>query len=164
MTRRPTPPAAVGEVLNRVLQRLDPEQELRAYRVWTIWAQEVGPTIARRAQPTQVRNGVLVVTVATHAWMQELQFMKDTLRERLNARLGAPVLRDIFFVAGRVEAPAPAEPPTEGEPEPAPPLAALPALDDPALASAFARIMGAHARRTRAATARPPNTRPRRRR
>ena len=131
-----------------MLQRLDPEQELGAYRVWDIWTQEVGAAIASRAQPSQVRNGVLVVTVATHAWLQELQFMKDALRERLNERLGAPIIRDIFLVAGHVDPPTAVEEPPAAAPEPAPPLVPLPALDDPALAATFARIMGAHARRT----------------
>lgn len=164
MSRRTLPPATVGDVLQAVLQRLDPEQELRAYRVWDVWAQVVGPTVARRAQPSRVRNGVLVVTVATHAWMQELQFMKETLRERLNARLGVPAIRDIFFVAGHVDVPAEAEPPPTPPPgAPAPPVP-LPDLDDPALAATFARIMNAHARRTRAATSGKGATRPRRRR
>jgi len=164
MTRRPTPPAVVGEVLETLLQRLDPEQELRAYRVWSIWAQEVGATIARRAQPSHVRNGVLVVTVATHAWLQELQFMKDTLRERLNTRLGAPVIRDILLVAGKVEVPAEAAPAPEEPPEPPPVVPALPALDDPALTSVFTRIVVAQARRARAAGAPPASAKPRRRR
>ena len=94
---------AVGDVLRDVLLRVDPEQQLRAYSLWSFWNVEVGSGIARRAQPARFRNGILFVTVATHSWMQELQFLKDTIRDRLNVRLGANLVRDIFFVSGSVD-------------------------------------------------------------
>ncbi len=143
--RRPSP---VADVLSDVLQRVDPEQQMRAYRIWSFWNDEVGTTIARRAQPARVRNGILFVTVATHSWMQELQFMKDTIRERLNARLGAPLIRDIFFVSGSVDAEESSDAPAAADATaPAPrPLPSLPALTDPALAAAFARLLEARAR------------------
>jgi predicted nucleic acid-binding Zn ribbon protein len=108
--RTPRHPTAVGTVLDAVLQRIDPEHRLPGYRLWTFWNEEVGEAIARRAQPTRLRNGILFVTVATHSWMQELRLMKESLRERLNTRLGAPLVEDIFFVAGDLE-PPPSEPP-----------------------------------------------------
>jgi len=140
-------PSAVGDVLSRVLQRVDPDQQLRAYRIWTFWNDEVGELIARRAQPARFRGGVLFVTVATHSWMQELRFMKDDLRDRLNARLGADLVHDIFFISGSVEnEPEVARLPA-AESIPAEPLIALPPIADPALAEAFTRVMRARAKR-----------------
>jgi hypothetical protein len=142
----------VGDVLRDVLQRVDPEQQLHAYRIWSFWSDEVGSGIARRAQPARFRNGVLFVTVATHSWIQELQFMRDQIRDRLNLRLGANLVRDIFFVSGSVDVEAPI-----GEPPAPPPIAAatvapatavaMPSLADPELAAAFGRVVAAHARR-----------------
>ena len=163
---------AVGDVLGDVLKRVDPEQQLRAYRIWSFWNDEVGDGIARRAQPTHFRNGILFVTVATHSWMQELQFMKDHIRERLNARLEAPLVRDIFFVSGTLDADARGPEPHAGAsasaaaaPAPAarPDAAALPALADPALAAVFARVVAARAKRLAPAPSPPsPRRRPRR--
>ncbi len=137
----------IGDVLRDVLQRVDPEQHLRAYDIWSFWNDEVGPAIARRAQPARFRNGILFVTVATHSWMQELQFMKDQIRDRLNLRLGATVVRDIFFVSGNVDAAA-AEPPSTPAATVAPVAAVVvPALADPELAAAFGRVLAARARR-----------------
>ena len=99
----------VVDVLGDVLKRVDPEQQMRTYSIWNFWADEVGELIARRAQPSRFRNGILFVTVATQSWMQELQFMKEKIRERLNARLGAELVRDIFFVSGSITAPTPVE-------------------------------------------------------
>lgn len=153
--KAPSPrPAAVADVLGDVLKRIDPEQQLRAYGIWTFWNDEVGATIARRAQPTRFRNGILFVTVATHSWLQELQFMKATIRDRLNARLGTPLVRDLLFVSGRVDGePAAVSPPSPDSPSAAVtvpdagPCAVLPASANAELAAAFQRIVAARAKR-----------------
>jgi predicted nucleic acid-binding Zn ribbon protein len=145
-------PSTIGDVLAKVLQRVDPEHQLPAYRIWTFWNDEVGAAIARRAQPTRFRNGILFVTVATHSWMQELQFMKEQIRERLNARLGAALVRDIFFISGSIDAdtaPAESSPPDAAEDitPTGSALVSLPPIADAALAAAFARVVDARAKR-----------------
>ena len=138
----PKPTRAAGP-LQRLLQRIDPDQRLRVYRLWTFWDREVGEAIAARAQPASYRAGVLAVRVSSAAWMQELQFLKETLRERLNTRLGAVLIDDIYFVSGATAAPRRATTTPAIGPAPAP----LPRLRDPDLAAAFTRIVQAHARR-----------------
>lgn len=140
-------PSRVGSILSDVLKRVDPEQQLRAYGIWAFWNDEVGDAIARRAQPAGFRNGILFVTVATHSWMQELQFMKDGIRDRLNTRLGAELVRDIFFVSGNVDVE------TDKTKDAVPQssahqaaLVALPAIADAKLAAIFTRIVDARAR------------------
>lgn len=88
----------LGDVLKAALARLPAGSELTNYPIWSDWATVVGPTIARHAHPQRLRRGVLVVAVDGPDWMHELHFMKAQLRERLNARLGRPVIRDLFFV------------------------------------------------------------------
>jgi hypothetical protein len=131
-----------------VLKRVDPEQQLRAYGIWSFWNDELGAGIARRAQPAGFRNGILFVTVATHSWMQELQFMKPRIRERLNARLGAELVRDIFFVSGSVDVEPEVAADAAVAPEPGGrSQLALPPIADTALAEAFTRVVEARARR-----------------
>lgn len=135
----------VVDVLSDVLKRVDPEQQMRVYSIWNFWADEVGELIARRAQPSGFRNGILFVTVATQSWMQELQFMKEKIRERLNTRLGAELVRDIFFASGTIKATPQDEPhetPVSGRA-----LVALPPIADPTLAAAFTRVVEARAQR-----------------
>ena len=131
-------------MLDRLLRRIDPDERLRAFRVWTFWADEVGATIAGHAHPVALRAGVLTVSVDSATWMQELQFLKETLRGRLNARLGHALIDDIYFVSGAVT-----RPPRRATREPTmgPPPAPLPPLRDPELAAAFTRIVQARARR-----------------
>jgi predicted nucleic acid-binding Zn ribbon protein len=88
----------LGDVLRSALARLPVARELADHAVWAHWDVVVGPTIARHARPERLRRGVLVVAVDGAEWMQELQFLKHEVRERLNARLERPVVRDIFLV------------------------------------------------------------------
>ncbi|HUI26139.1 MAG TPA: DUF721 domain-containing protein [Candidatus Kryptonia bacterium] len=155
MSDRSARPDLLAGVLPTVLQRVDPDRQLRAYALWNFWSEEVGDAIAQRAQPVRVRNGILFVTVASHTWMQELQFMKETIRERLNARLGEtdpPLIRDIYFVSGTIPAPAPAavsaaQPDASMRDEA--PTVLLPSAGDAQLDAAFARILRARARRAK---------------
>ncbi len=148
--RRRSRPQGIGDALRHVLQRIDPDRRLPAYRVWTFWAEEVGATMAAHAEPAAFRDGVLSVRVDGAAWMQELQFMKETLRERLNARLGAALIRDVYFVSGRLERArrAPAAPP-DPPAEPLEPPCALPPISNPELAAVVARLADAARRRGR---------------
>ena len=147
MARPKTTPGRVADALRQVVQRIDPDRRLAAYRVWTFWTDEVGPAVAARAEPAAFRDGILSVRVSGAAWMQELQFMKEELRERLNHRLGAPMIRDIYFVSGPAPRPVRATAPAKQSAAPTEDPIALPEVSDPALAAVLARL--AEAARTR---------------
>jgi predicted nucleic acid-binding Zn ribbon protein len=91
-------PTRLGDVLRAALARLPAGAELGHYPIWVEWSTLVGPAIARHARPRRLRRGVLVVDVDGPEWMHELHFMKRELRERLNARLGRAVVRELYFV------------------------------------------------------------------
>jgi predicted nucleic acid-binding Zn ribbon protein len=91
-------PSRLGDVLRAALARLPLAREIADHAVWTHWEAVVGPTLARHARPHRLRRGVLLVAADGSEWVQELQFLKHELRDRLNARLGRPVVRDVFVV------------------------------------------------------------------
>jgi predicted nucleic acid-binding Zn ribbon protein len=122
----------LGAVLDKSLKRLDPSGRLGEYGVWPIWNAIVGDTIARNAQPEKIRQGTLFVKVSSSVWMQQLQYMKDTIAEKLNQELGKEVVKNIFFVVGAVEAKTAGEQPAA---EGAAPIAPQPRLDDETLSS-----------------------------
>jgi predicted nucleic acid-binding Zn ribbon protein len=144
-------PSRADDTMRRLLRRIDPQGRLEVYRVWTFWAEEVGEAIATRAEPAAYRAGVLTIRVSSAAWMQELQFLKESLRSKLNARLGAEQIQDIAFVSGAVGQGRQ----SERRPRVAAPMQAAPAsraLDelprrDPELAAVFERLIRAQQRR-----------------
>jgi len=143
----------LGEVLDKSLKRLELAPRLDEYGVWPVWNDVVGNPVARNAQPEKIRNGTLFVKVTSPVWMQQLQFMKELITEKLNQRLGTPVVKNIFFVVGRVEADAAeaeSQPTAQSAPEPREPEIDeefLKSLTDPEIRQAFKRLLRSHARR-----------------
>lgn len=149
--RRRSEPRPLAGLVDTVLERLDRGGRMRAYRIWGFWAEEVGEAVARRAVPARFAHGVLTVRVASPAWMQELRYLKEDLRRRLNARLGAELVEDIAFEPGSDPASVVRREPraTQAPPQGGAARVDIPPLADPRLAEVFARIARAHARRLR---------------
>lgn len=90
----------VSTAVKGALRRLNLDTKMRGYAVWGVWDQAVGETVAQQAQPAFVRGGILFVKCSSSAWMQQLQFMKVTIRDELNRLLGREVIKDIRFQIG----------------------------------------------------------------
>ena len=103
MERRGTQIDKLGQILDKSLKRLDPSGRLDEYGVWPIWNDAVGPTIARNAQPEKIRHGTLFIKVSSPVWMQQLQYMKEAITEKLNQSLGREVVKNLFFVVGKLD-------------------------------------------------------------
>src|SRR3989441_9835015 len=138
---------SAAEVLGALLPHLPIAGRVQEYRVWEVWEEAVGEAVARKARPRKIRNGRLVVIASNSAYLQELQFYKAQIKDAVNQRLGAAVVKDIFFALGRVRdtASRPAAPPHR----PLPPFSELtvPALGRPDLETAFAALLAARRRR-----------------
>jgi predicted nucleic acid-binding Zn ribbon protein len=70
-------------------------------RIWNVWDEVVGPAIARNAQPLRIKDRHLKVRVLDPIWYQELQFMEENIREKLNEKLGRKAVDKIEFGVGR---------------------------------------------------------------
>ena len=69
-------------------------------RIWEVWDDAVGPGIARHARPSWIRKGRLRVEVSDPIWLQELEFVGETIMEKLNERLGGNRVKKIEFRLG----------------------------------------------------------------
>lgn len=152
MAKKSLPIETLGSVLEQSLKRLDLAARLDEYSVWPIWNDVVGTVIARNAQPEKIRNGTLFVKVSSPVWMQQLQFMKDMIAGKLNHRLKSEVVKNIFFMVGRidgaVESPELTEQP-EGNSVAEVQLndGFLESIADPEIRAAFKRLLRSHSRR-----------------
>jgi Dna[CI] antecedent, DciA len=134
-------------VLTTMLSGLVPPQRWNEYRVWEVWEAVVGEALARKACPSSIHNGTLFVMVSHPVLIQQMQFTKATLRDRLNQQLGGQVVRDIRFVIGRVSERALRQGPPAQRPLPAYTEMTLPPLGRPDLEAAFQRLIEARRKR-----------------
>ena len=69
-------------------------------RIWKDWEGVVGAAIARNARPSWIKNGRLRVNVSDPIWLQELEFVGETIKEKLNGKLGRNAVKKIDFRLG----------------------------------------------------------------
>ena len=92
--------APIGELVGRLLgkYRADADQELT--RVWDIWEDAVGETIAEKTRPAAFKGKILIVYVAGSTWMHQPQFLKKDIIEKVNNALGKELVEEIKFRIG----------------------------------------------------------------
>lgn len=83
---------AAGRAIASVLRLHGITDAVRAERLVTEWTDLVGAKIASRTRPHGVYDHVLVIEVATSAWMHELNLLKPRLLDGLVTRIGDPPL------------------------------------------------------------------------
>ena len=105
-------PQPIHSILDKALKTLEIDVPLKTYSIIGAWNEIVGESVAGHSQPRSIRNQILFVDVAHPTWMQQLQFLKSTLLDRVNAFLGEPLIEDIRFKVGKVSPTQPAPPKT----------------------------------------------------
>jgi len=91
-----------GDVLAGIIEGLNLGPRLVGWKAVDAWEDVVGAEEAGRARAVRFDGGRLVVEVDNSARMARLGFEKPKLLEKLNARAGEGVVRELTFVmAGR---------------------------------------------------------------
>ncbi len=65
--------------------------------IWKEWEKVVGATIAKNARPFWIKNGKLRVKVKDPIWLQELGFVEESIKKKLNKKLGREAIEKIEF-------------------------------------------------------------------
>ncbi len=98
MTRRErTAARKVGTVIDKVLARLGVAEVVDRHRVFGEWRERVGAEIARSARPQRLDGDVLIVGVASPAWMSELSLRRIEILKSLNAGRTRGKIRKVIF-------------------------------------------------------------------
>ncbi len=93
-------PVSLGRVLHPYLHRSGLVPKIRENRLIGAWEQIVGQGVAEATEPARLQNRTLQVKVANSVWMQQLQFHKKLIIQKVNQFLGGPFLQDLRFVLG----------------------------------------------------------------
>jgi hypothetical protein len=96
-------PVSVARLLATIFTGTPAEHRLKEGAIWEVWGSAVGDQIASRARPCAIRNGVLTVIVSSAPWMQQLNFLKIQLMEKLNSAIGEELVKEIYFKAGSLK-------------------------------------------------------------
>jgi hypothetical protein len=95
-------PQRLHSILEDTLKALEIDVPLKTYSILGAWSEIVGESVAEHSQPRSIRNRILFLDVSHSTWMQQLQFLKPTLLEKVNNFLGEPLIQDIRFKLGKI--------------------------------------------------------------
>ncbi len=74
--------------------------KLEENAVLKLWPKAVGEQISVQTQPDGLRGGTLFVKATSSVWVQQLHFMKDDIRQKLNELAGKEAIKEIRFTIG----------------------------------------------------------------
>jgi hypothetical protein len=105
-------PQSIRLILEKTVKTLEIDVPLKTYSILGAWKEIVGESVAGHSQPHSIRNRILFIDVTHPTWMQQLQFLKPTLLEKVNTFLGESLIQDIRFKLGKISQTIPAPPNT----------------------------------------------------
>jgi len=90
----------IGELVGRLLGKYRQEADQGLMRIWDLWEDTVGRTIADNTRPAAFKGKILIVYVSSSTWMQQLQFLKKDMISKINNALGDDLVEEIKFRIG----------------------------------------------------------------
>jgi len=95
--RRASGPVSISRALDNFSRTMGIDRPLAEYGILTGWAELVGEQIAKVSAAQRIENGVLIVAVSSAPWRAELTMRRNEIKEKINARAGKNIVRDIRF-------------------------------------------------------------------
>jgi len=86
----------ITDLMRLFLSRSKLSDDYWAKRIRHAWLEEYGPQWEYKIVDLRFKKGTLYLTLHSAALKSELQLQKSRIIERLNARLGSPLVRQIY--------------------------------------------------------------------
>lgn len=88
---------SIGDAVKEFLQSQGFTEKIEQADVVRMWPEIAGDKIASMTEAKRISKGLLTVKVADSAWRNELVYMRETLRKKINSRIGKELVKDIKF-------------------------------------------------------------------
>lgn len=62
------------------------------------WGEAVGETIAKVTQPVSIKDGVMRVKVLNPSWKNELFYLREEIKEKINNMMSGEIVKEIRFL------------------------------------------------------------------
>ncbi len=92
----------ISPLLKAMSKNLGLEKGMDLFRLKEGWPDIVGHTIASHTSPQAIRYHVMTLHVDGAAWLHELSFLKEEIRQKINRQLGKNVVRSLRLKIGPV--------------------------------------------------------------
>lgn len=90
-------PQKLGNVLDRLIDRLGLRDKIRETEAVEAWADLAGPQVNQVTESAWLKGDRLFVKISSSAWRHELHVSRREWLEKLNERLDEPFVEEIVF-------------------------------------------------------------------
>jgi predicted nucleic acid-binding Zn ribbon protein len=88
---------SLSEAINDYLREMNLGDKLKEVSVINSWEEIVGRAISTRTSGIYIKDKVLYVHLKSSIARNELFMLRDALKERINSKMGAEVIKDIVL-------------------------------------------------------------------
>jgi predicted nucleic acid-binding Zn ribbon protein len=88
---------SLRQVLESVLKERKLTSDIDAYKVFPIWDEIAGATMAGHCRPSRLRDDVLYIEVDDPVWLSQLRYMKQDILQKIDTRIKPGVFKDLKF-------------------------------------------------------------------
>lgn len=89
------------QIVSNVLKDLKMDSRRAEIEIVKVWNSLIDPNIVAHAQPANLRNGTLFVTVDSSAWLSEIvRYRRKEILDRLQHSFGKNYIQKISFRVG----------------------------------------------------------------
>jgi len=96
---------SIGEILLPALKKRGLAAKPEESALFKLWPKAVGEQIAAQTKPAAWREGTLFVKTTSSVWVQQLHFMKEDIRQKINDLSAKQTVKEIIFTVGYNPAP-----------------------------------------------------------
>ncbi len=91
-------PALLGPLVQEQILKFGLGKRMKEAQAVLIYKDVVGSQIAAVSEAFDVRGGKLFVKVHSPTWKEELLFTRHLIAEKINAKLGADIIKQVYLV------------------------------------------------------------------
>jgi len=95
-------PVHIKSVISDLLKKHSYAKKSSLFKIAEIWETAVGEGLAHNTSPWKMKGKTLEVHVPGSSWLQQLNYLKADMIQKINAYLGEECLDDIRFSIGRL--------------------------------------------------------------
>lgn len=96
-------PQPISAILRPLLKKFGLEAQMQTYMLIDRWEEVVGYQIASHTLPYQLKFKKLYLYVDSPAWINQLNFLKEELKNKINREMGEAWVQEIIMRIGSVE-------------------------------------------------------------
>lgn len=96
-------PEKIKNILDPILARTGLKWRVKEQKIIEGWKHIVGADMARNTEAVKFRGGILYIKVSNSTWMQQLQFLKKMIIDKLQGEIKDISIDDIRFFIGEIQ-------------------------------------------------------------